>query len=137
MGATHSSVSVRARVIAEKLVREAEKVDRVVGHLLDAAASGDIAAANALVRYFDQALGKPTERVEHRVPATVEDLDEMSEEELGRLVAQGRQRRLERQGLPAVPDVSDWRRRDPSLRAGAANGGGYPSRNDASARVPQ
>ena len=100
-------------MIAEKLVREAEKVDRAVGHLLDAAAAGDLAAAKALIPYFDQALGKPTERHELRVPSSVEEIEQLSTEELASLVAQGRQRRLQR--LPAVPDASDWRRRDTPL----------------------
>ena len=69
-------------MIAEKLVREAEKVDRAVGHLLDAAAAGDLAAAKALIPYFDQALGKPTERHELRVPSSVEEIEQLSTEEL-------------------------------------------------------
>jgi hypothetical protein len=100
-------------VVAEVLVAEAEKVARTVRNLLDAGAKGDLNAAKALVPWIDQAYGKPTERVEHKLPSSVEELETMSEEQLERLVAQGRQRRL--QGLRAVPDASDWRRRDPSL----------------------
>ena len=99
-------------MIAEKLAREAEKVDRTVGHLLDAAAAGDLAAAKALIPYFDQALGKPTERVEHKIPSSVEELEQMDEEQLERLVARGRQRRL--QALGPVSEPADWRRRDPA-----------------------
>jgi hypothetical protein len=70
-------------VVAEALVAEAEKVDRAVRHLVDAAAGGDIAAAKALIPWLDQALGKPTERVEHRVPSTIEELETLSNEDLG------------------------------------------------------
>ena len=63
--------------------------------------------------YLNQALGKPTERVEHRVPSTIEELETLSNEDLERIVAKGRQRRLQR--LQVVPDASDWRHRDPSL----------------------
>ena len=100
-------------VIAEKLTREAEKVDRAVGHLLDAAAAGDLAAAKALIPYFDQALGKPQERMQLTTPSTVEELKQMDTEQLEALVRRGRERRL--QGLQAVPDASDWRHRDPLL----------------------
>jgi hypothetical protein len=39
----------------------------------------------------------PTERVEHRGPTGLEDLEFMSDEELGRIVAEGRSRRLQRE----------------------------------------
>ena len=39
----------------------------------------------------------PTERVEHRVPTGLEDLELMGEEELARIVAEGRSRRLQRE----------------------------------------
>jgi hypothetical protein len=55
----------------------------------------------------------PTERVEHKYPSSVDELDDMSEEELERLVAEGRRQRL--QALGPVPEVADWRRRDPKL----------------------
>jgi hypothetical protein len=99
--------------VAEVLVQKAEKVARTVENLLDAGAAGDLAAAKALVPWIDQAYGKPTERVEYKYPSSIDELEQMSEEELERLVAQGRQQRL--QGLQAVPDASDWRRRDPPL----------------------
>jgi len=100
-------------VVAEVLVQKAEKVARTVENLLDAGAAGDLAAAKALVPWIDQAYGKPTERVEYKYPSSIDELEQMSEEELERLVAQGRQQRL--QGLQAVPDASDWRRGDPPL----------------------
>jgi hypothetical protein len=81
--------------VAEALVAEAEKVDRAVRHLVDAAANGDIAAAKALIPWLDQALGKPTERVEMRAPSTLEDLEQMDTAALQALVAQGRQRRVQ------------------------------------------
>jgi hypothetical protein len=76
-------------VVAEALVAEAEKLDRAVRHLVDAAAGGDIAAAKALIPWLNQALGMPRERVEHRLPTGLEDLEFMSEEELVRIVAGG------------------------------------------------
>ena len=99
-------------VIAETLVAQAENVQKAVTLLCEAAGSGDLAAAKALLPYLDQALGKPTERVEHRVPSTIEELETLSNEDLERIVAKGRQRRLQR--LQVVPDASDWRHRDPS-----------------------
>jgi hypothetical protein len=99
--------------VAQALVAEAEKVDRAVRHLVDAAANGDIAAAKALIPYFDQALGRPTERIEHRVPSSVEEIEQLSTEELESLVARGRARRLEL-AAPSEP-AQDWRRRDPML----------------------
>jgi hypothetical protein len=99
--------------VAEVLVQKAEKVARTVEHLLDAGAEGDLAAAKALVPWIDQAYGKPTERVEHKHPSSIDELEQMDEEQLERLVAQGREQR--RQSLRAVLDASDWRRRDPSL----------------------
>jgi hypothetical protein len=88
-------------VVAQALADEAEKVDRTVRHLLSAAAEGDLASAKALTAYFDQALGRPTERHEHRTPTGLEDLESMPHEELERLVAHGRAQRL---GLRAAPE---------------------------------
>jgi nucleotide-binding universal stress UspA family protein len=65
--------------------------------------------------WIDQAYGKPTERVERKYPSSIDDLEQMDEEQLARLVAEGRRQRLAAQGLQSVPDPSDWRRRDPSL----------------------
>jgi hypothetical protein len=84
-------------VVAEVLVAEAEKVAWTVRNLLEAGAGGDRAAARAQVPWIDQAYGKPTERVEHKYPASIDELEQMSEEELERLVAQGRRQRV--QGL--------------------------------------
>jgi dipeptidyl aminopeptidase/acylaminoacyl peptidase len=100
---------------AEVLVQKAEKVARTVEHLLDAGAESDLAAAKALVPWIDQAYGKPTERVEHKYPTSIDELKDMDDEQLVRLVAEGRRKRLQRQGLEVVPDASDWRRRDPTL----------------------
>jgi hypothetical protein len=82
-------------VIAETLVAQAENVQKAVTLLCQAAGSGDLAAAKALVPYLDQALGKPTERVEVRPPSTLEDLERMDTAQLERMVAEGRQRRLQ------------------------------------------
>jgi len=82
-------------VIAETLAAQAENVQKAVTLLCEAAGSGDLAAAKALLPYLDQALGKPTERVEVRPPSTLEDLDRMDTAQLERMVAEGRQRRLQ------------------------------------------
>jgi hypothetical protein len=84
-------------VVAEALADEAEKVDRAVRYLVDAAANGDINAAKGLIPWIDQALGRPVERVEHRAPTGLEDLEFMSTEELERIVREGRARRLQRE----------------------------------------
>jgi hypothetical protein len=84
-------------VVAEALADEAEKVDRAVRWLVDAAANGDINAAKGLIPWIDQALGRPVERVEHRAPTGLEDLEFMSTEELERIVREGRARRLQRE----------------------------------------
>jgi hypothetical protein len=96
-------------VVAQALADEAEKVDRTVRHLLNAAAEGDLASAKALTAYFDQALGKPTERVEHTRPSSLEELQTMDQGALEALVAEGRARRL---GLPAAPVVGVGERDD-------------------------
>jgi hypothetical protein len=70
-----------------------------------AAGSGDLAPAKALVSHFDQALGRPTERIEHKTPSSMEELDELSTEELERIVREGRARRL---GLPAASEMEGW-----------------------------
>jgi hypothetical protein len=96
-------------VITETLVAQAENVQKAVTLLCEAAGSGDLAAAKALVPYLDQALGKPTERHELRVPSSVEEIEQLSMEELEHLVARGRSKRL---ALRAVPErAGDWRRR--------------------------
>jgi hypothetical protein len=82
-------------------------VQKAVTLLCEQAASGDVAAAKALIPWLDQALGKPTERHELRVPSSVEEIEQLSMEELESLVARGRARRLQR--LQAVPNPTDWR----------------------------
>jgi hypothetical protein len=102
-------------VVAEALVAEAEKVDRAVRHLVGAAANGDIQAAKALIPWINQAFGMPTERVEHRLPTGLEDLEFMSTQELERIVAQGRAQRLQREREAREQedddDGRDWRPR--------------------------
>jgi len=82
--------------VAEALVAEAANVDRAVRLLCRSAGGGDLQAAKALIPWLNQALGTPTERVEHRVPTGLEDLESMSTEQLERIVAEGRARRLQR-----------------------------------------
>jgi hypothetical protein len=89
-------------VVAEALAAEAEKVDRAVRHLVNAAANGDIAAAKALIPWLDQAYGRPQERLEHTTPDSLQALESMETRELERLVAEGRRRRLGERGLHVV-----------------------------------
>ena len=49
-----------------------------------------------MIPWLDQALGRPTERHEHRLPTRLEDLKSMDTRQLEQLVARGRRRRLER-----------------------------------------
>ena len=100
-------------VIAETFVAQAVSVQKAVTLLCEAAASGDLAAAKALVLYLDQALGKPTERHELRVPSSVEEVEQLSDAELERIVAQGRAKRLALR--PAPGPTEGWRRRGPPL----------------------
>jgi hypothetical protein len=83
-------------VVAEALVAEAANVDRAVWLLCRSAGGGDLQAAKALIPWINQALGMPTERVEHRAPTSLEDIESMSTAELERLVAEGRAKRLQR-----------------------------------------
>jgi hypothetical protein len=66
---------------------------------------GDLAAAKALIPWLNQALGMPAERVEHRAPTSLEDIESMSTAELERLVAEGRARRLQRLESERLGDV--------------------------------
>jgi hypothetical protein len=50
-------------------------------------------------------LGKPSERVEHRVPDSLEDLEQMSTAQLEQLVAAGRKRRLK--AVAETPPVAE------------------------------
>jgi len=81
-------------LVAQRLHADAEKVDRAISHLLEAAADGDLKSAQALLPWLDQALGKPTERREITQPQTLQALDEMTTEELAAMVSEGRKRRL-------------------------------------------
>jgi hypothetical protein len=92
-------------VIAKTHVAQAENVQKAVTLLCEAGGRGDLAAAKALVPYLDQGLGKPTERVEHRTPQTMAELEELSTEELERIVREGRARRS---GLPAASELEEW-----------------------------
>jgi hypothetical protein len=91
-------------VVAEALVAEAANVDRAVRLLCRSAGGGDVAAAKALIPWLNQALGMRTERVEHRPPTTLEELEQMDTAELERLVARGREQRL--RTVRAVPETA-------------------------------
>jgi hypothetical protein len=54
----------------------------------------------------------PTERVEHRKPGSLEELEQMDTAELEALVAEGRRRRLE--AAPSPPSVAGTRNEPPS-----------------------
>jgi hypothetical protein len=47
-----------------------------------------------LIPWIDQALGRPTERVEHKTPTSLEEVQNLSTAELKALVAEGRAKRL-------------------------------------------
>jgi hypothetical protein len=83
-------------VVAEALASEAANVERAVKLLCQSAGGGDLQAAKALIPWINQALGTPTERVEHRAPTSLKDLKSMSTEQLERIVAEGRAKRLQR-----------------------------------------
>jgi hypothetical protein len=91
-------------VVAEALAVEAENVEKAVRLLCRSAGGGDLAAAKALIPWLNQALGMPTERVEHRPPTTLREIQEMDTKELDRLVARGRERRL--RAARAVPGTA-------------------------------
>lgn len=80
-------------VIAQTLVEEAASVRATVRTLLTAAAGGDVAAAKACIPYFNQGLGMPTERVEHKLPSLA-DLEGLETAQLEEMVARGREQRL-------------------------------------------
>jgi hypothetical protein len=94
-------------VVAEALVAEAANVERAVRLLCQSAGGGDLQAAKALIPWLNQALGMPRERVEPRVPTSLEEIEQTSTEELVALVARGREQRL--QALRAVPEPADQR----------------------------
>lgn len=92
------SLGTRA-MIADVLHERAQDVAKVVNSLIDQAAAGDMKAQSLLLPYINQALGLPTERLEHSAPQDASQLRSASTEELEALVARGRSRRL-----AAVPD---------------------------------
>src|SRR3954470_15961617 len=68
-------------VVAEALASEAENVERAVRLLCRSAGGGDLQAARALIPWLNQGLGMPTERVEHRSPSTLAEVQELSSDE--------------------------------------------------------
>lgn len=81
-------------VVADTLVAEADDVRATVRSLLSKAAGGDIRAATALIPWLNQGLGMPTERVEHQLPSSTDEVATASTAALAQLVAEGRRRRL-------------------------------------------
>jgi hypothetical protein len=81
--------------------------------------TGMFRSAKLVFSAVDQALGKPQERVEHTVPTTLAELENMPEEALERLVAEGRERRLRLvEQSEAKPD---WRAADVHSEADASS----------------
>jgi hypothetical protein len=78
-------------VIADTLTEEHAKVEETVRALLNAAAGGDTRAASTLVRFLDQAYGRPTESVPDSM-GELDGLPQLSREERARLIAELRQR---------------------------------------------
>ena len=95
--------------MAETLAAQAENVQKAVVLLCERAAAGDVQAAKALIPWLDQAVGKPMERVEFKQPSTLEELETLSDEDLERLVAQGRADRLRREREAGELDEDDER----------------------------
>lgn len=81
-------------VVAQTLVAEADNVRKTVQSLLERASTGDIRAATALIPWLNQGLGMPTERVEHQLPGTPDEVMKASTAALAELVAEGRRRRV-------------------------------------------
>jgi hypothetical protein len=102
-----SRLGTRA-VVAQALLEKHEQVAAAVRLLADDAAdqraphAQRLKSAQALIPWIDQALGRPTERVEHRVPQSLRELEELSTEQLAAWVEEGRRRRLE--SLPPSPE---------------------------------
>jgi hypothetical protein len=84
-------------------------VERAVRLLCQSAGGGDLQAAKALIPWINQALGMPKERVEPRVPTSLEEIEQMSTEELVALVARDREQRQALRVVPEPPDTEDWR----------------------------
>jgi hypothetical protein len=95
-----SRLGTRA-VVAQALLEKHEQVAAAVRLLADDAAderaphAQRLKSAQALIPWLDQALGKPTERVDVKAPSTLEDLEQMDTAQLLALVAEGRERRLQ------------------------------------------
>jgi len=76
------------------LSEEHDKLERAIRHLVASAANGDIRSCQALLPWIDQALGRPTERVEAVTATVPDDVTRMDTEDLAALVARGREQRL-------------------------------------------
>jgi hypothetical protein len=100
------------QLVAEALVEEAAQIKAAISVLARSAAGGDVRSAQALIPWLDQALGKPTERVEVRSPSTLDDLEAMDTPSLERLVAEGRARRLRLVQEQASADLPEHARAD-------------------------
>jgi hypothetical protein len=85
-------------VIASALQDKHAEVRRAVHLLADAAGDGDLQAAKALIPWLNQGLGMPTERHELAVPASRDEIAQLSDEQLEAIVREGSRARL--QALP-------------------------------------
>jgi hypothetical protein len=110
-------------VVARTLAERQDEVAAAVALLLAGAADADaphterIAAARALLPWI-QALATPAERVEPRLPATVAELAEMSDEALHELLAA----RLTASSKPPTPQASYTKPAPSSLPVSASVG---------------
>ena len=86
--------------LSAQLRRESAKVEAAVQHLLDAAANGDLKAAQALLPWLDQAFGKAAGEAQES-PAHRLIFSELPTDQLAEIVAAGRARRL---AVVAQPD---------------------------------
>jgi hypothetical protein len=78
-------------VIADVLTEEHLALEELVRSLIKQGAGGDLRAAQTLVRYLDQAYGRPTETVPDSM-GQLDGLPQLSREERARLIAELRER---------------------------------------------
>lgn len=81
-------------VVAAALASKHREITSAIGVLADSAASGDVRSAQALIPWINQGLGMPTERLEHRVPGSLDELKALETSQLEELVAARRRQRI-------------------------------------------
>jgi hypothetical protein len=77
-------------VIADVLMERHAELEELVRQLLAKGATGDLRAAQTLIRYLDQAYGRPSDTPAGASDAH-DDLPQLSREERARMIAELRQ----------------------------------------------